>query len=278
MSADLNTFIEIEGTKKEVKAIIKVIKEYCRNNMETQLENTRIGKKRKFDGKNDVELNVLTQKEIDIFLTECKKKVYIEANGPYGRYGRLDEARVFEAIAEAAPKAKYKARTEGFMTGQRDILVGELKKGMLYISYSCLPNDCFVSEEDDDPSEEWLTENSIYDPIKKEYMRDYSVEEYISSMMKKMSLEQFKSIFGLSKAEVSSEKYHDYIYECYCSYQFPKMSYVDFKFAFPDAEIVDVEFDRNVVTAIKEYGLVDYETFCHQGEEGRSEMTGNTKM
>ena len=262
MSADLNTFIEIEGTQKEVKSIIKIIKKYCGNNTEAQLENTKIGKKRKFDGKNDVELDVLTQKEIDIFLAECKRKVYIEARGPYGRYGRVDEAGIFEAIAEAAPKAKYKAKTEGFTTGQRDILLGELKKGMLYISYSCLPDDCSVGE-DDDTSEEWVTENSIYDPIKKEYRRDYSVEEYISSMMKKMPLDKFKGAFGLSKKEISIEKYHDYIYECYCSYQFPKMSYVDFKFAFPDAEIVDVEFDRNVVNAIKEYGLVDYETFCH---------------
>ncbi|WP_026497776.1 hypothetical protein [Butyrivibrio sp. WCD2001] len=262
MSADLSTFIELEGTQKELKSMIMVIKEYCGNKHDASLENTKIGQKKKFDGKNDVLLDGLTKKAIDDFLA-ASKKIYVEANGPYGRYGRVDEAGLFEAIAEAAPKAKFKAKTNGFTTGQQDIFTGDLKRGKLYLTYSCLPDDWSDSDENSSTSDEdWLTEECIYDPIKKEYKREHSVEEFVHEMIKLLPLSEFKSAFGLSKAEISNEKYHDYIQECYFSYQFPKMSYIDFKFAFPDAEIEEKEFNQNVLKVIENNGLVSYEEYC----------------
>lgn len=262
MSADLNTFIEMEGTKKELKAMIMVIKDYCGHNHDAELNHTKIGTTKKFDGKNDVPLETLTSKGIDELLVARKKKVYISAGGPYGRYGRVDEAGIFKAIAEAAPSAKFKARTVGYTTGQQNDLIGELKKGKLYITYSCLADECISLDDENGPSDEdWYTEKSAYDPIKKEYERKYSVEEYVNSMLERMPLAQFRSLFGLSKVEVSGEEYHNYIQECYCSYQFPRMGYIDFKYFFPDAEIDEEEFDQNVEKAIEEYDLVSYESF-----------------
>ena len=256
MSADLSTFIELEGTTKEVKAMIMVIKDFCGDNHDARLENTKLGQKKKFDGKGDVLLEELNKKELDAFIVSCKKKIYVEASGPYGRYGRVDEAGLFEAIAEVAPNAKFKARTNGFTTGQHDDLIADLKKGKLYITYRCNTNDELNSDEDG------VTEKSIYDPIKKEYKREYSVEEYLDEMVTRLPLPQFKKLFGLSKAEISSEKYHEYIRECYCSYHFPKMGYIDFKYAFPEAEIEEEEFNQHVLKAIEDYGLVSYEKFC----------------
>ena len=261
MSASLNTFIELEGTLKEIKAMIAAIKGYCSCNQDVSLDSPRIHHKKKFDGKNAVLLEELSKKSLDEFLSQCKKKVFVEAGGPYGRYGRVDEAGLFEAIAEAAPTAKFKAHTGGFTTGQSDDFTGELKKGILYLTYSYLPDNC-KNYEEDKTDEEWFTEKTTYDPIKKEYKRKYSVEDYVGSMMKKIPLAEFQNLFGLSEENISDRKYHDYIYECYCSYSFPNMNFIDFKYSFPNAKIEEEEFNRNVATAIEKFGLVSFETFC----------------
>ena len=52
MSASLNTFIELEGTLKEIKAMIVAIKGYCSCNQDVSLDSPRIHHKKKFDGKN----------------------------------------------------------------------------------------------------------------------------------------------------------------------------------------------------------------------------------
>lgn len=263
MSADLHTTIEMEGTTKEIVAMIAVIKGYCNHNNDLSLDFSRIGLKKKFDGKSDVSLETLTKKSLDDFLAKRKKKIFVEASGPYGRYGRVDESGLFEAIAEAAPNAKFKASTTGFTTGQSDNFTGELKKGKLYLTYSYLLDDYEVSDNEDiEADEEWFSEKTTYDPIKKEYKRKYSEEDYVDSMMKKIPLVEFKNLFGLSEENISDSKYHDYIYECYCSYSFPNMNFIDFKYSFPNAKIEEEEFNRNVATAIEKFGLVSFETFC----------------
>ena len=87
MSADLNTFIELEGSLEEIKAMLTVIKDYCGQKHNASLDFPRISTKRKFDGENDVLLETLTEDSLDDFLTKYKKKVFVEAGGPYGSYG-----------------------------------------------------------------------------------------------------------------------------------------------------------------------------------------------
>ena len=74
MSADLNTFIELEGTLEEVKSMIAVIKDYCGHDHDASLEFPRISSKKKFDGKNDFLLESLTEDSLEAFFTKCKKK------------------------------------------------------------------------------------------------------------------------------------------------------------------------------------------------------------
>ena len=102
----------------------------------------------------------------------------------------------------------------------------------------------------------------IYNPVTQKHELKYSVEEYVSEMMNRMPLNQFKKYFGLTKKEISKEEYHDYIYDMYCMWSFPQMIYDNFKFSFPDAEINKEEFDQNVTKAIEDFGLVSYKEFC----------------
>lgn len=51
MSASLNTFIELEGTLKEIKAMIVAIKGYCSCNQDVSLDSPRITTKRSLMGR-----------------------------------------------------------------------------------------------------------------------------------------------------------------------------------------------------------------------------------
>lgn len=263
MSADLNTIIEMEGTLEEIMAMITVIKGYCGHKQDVSLDFPRICLREKFDGKNDVLLETLSEEALTVFLAERKKKVFVAAGGPYGNYGRVDEAGLFEAIAEAAPNAKFKANTTGFTTGQRDDFNGELKKSKLYLTYSYLPDDYEISDNaDDETDEEWFIEKSTYDPKKKKYKKEYSEEDYIIAMMKKMPLREFKDLFGLSNIEISNDEYYEYLFECYCAYCCPELDFFLFKNDFPNAEINEEEFDKRVTLAIERFGLLSFEAFC----------------
>ena len=46
-----------------------------------------------------------------------------------------------------------------------------------------------------------------------------------------------------------------------CSWSFPDLYYDDFKHTFPNAEIEEDVFYENVEKAIKQFDLVDFETF-----------------
>lgn len=265
MSANLDTFIEFEGSLDEINAMITVIKDYCGYKHDASLEFVRLCPKRKFDGKNDVSLETLSNEKLQDFLAHCKKKVFLTAGGPYGSYGRTDEAGIFEAIAEAVPTAKFDATTSGFTTGQRDSFNGELKDGKLYLTYSYLLDDAYCEDEDEDEESEenWITEKTIiYNPIDKEYENKYSVEEYVHSMVKKMTLNDFKNLFGLADEDISDKAYYDYVFKSYYAYSFPNMNYIDFKYFFPKTKITNDEFDKNVAIAIEKFGLVSFEKFC----------------
>ena len=127
MAANQNTFIELERTLKEIKAMITAIKGYCGCNQDASLVPPRIHNKKIFDGKNDVLLEELSRKSLDEFLTQCKKKVFIEAGGPYDSYDRVDEADLFEAIAEADPNAEFKHTQMDLLQAKAMILLENKK-------------------------------------------------------------------------------------------------------------------------------------------------------
>lgn len=116
-------------------------------------------------------LEYRTNKEIDGFLKNFKNKIFIEASGPFGRYGGVPEAGLFEAIAEAVPNAKFKAKTSGFTTGQSDLFRAELKDGMLKLTYYYLPDDSRNYEKLVHNIKKWNIEENTYDPVKKKYKR-----------------------------------------------------------------------------------------------------------
>jgi hypothetical protein len=166
MSADLQTYIEMQGTLEELKSMLSVIEDYCNPDKDQSLDSFTLW----YEDESNSIINPSSFSEEDIhdFLVKSKNKILIEADGPYG-IGGVTESGLFEAIASAAPNATFTAVTSGFTTGQSDNFVGELKDGLLHLTYSILLDEDYEDGEEI-PLEDWFTEKSIYDPIKKKYV------------------------------------------------------------------------------------------------------------
>ena len=139
MSADLNTQIEMEGTLEEIKSALAVIKSFCTNEHKAMLYSPSISLTKPATSMNSFSLEYSADEALDDFLKDFKNKVFVEAGGPYGRYGEVTGAGLFEAIAEAMPNATFKAETSGFTTGQSDVFRAELQDGTLKLTYYSLP-------------------------------------------------------------------------------------------------------------------------------------------
>ena len=168
MSADLNTEIEMEGTLEEIKSALAVIKSFCTNEHKAMLYSPIISLTKPVTFKSTFSLEYKTDEALNDFLKIFKNKIFVEAGGPYGRYGEVPEAGLFEALAEAVPNAKFKAKTSGFTTGQNDVFRAELKDGTLKLTYYYLPDDSRNYEKRVDNIEKWKIEtDTTYDPVKK---------------------------------------------------------------------------------------------------------------
>ena len=262
MSADLNTEIEMEGTLEEIKSALAVIKSFCTNEHKAMLYSPIISLTKPVTFKSTFSLEYKTDEALNDFLKIFKNKIFVEAGGPYGRYGEVPEAGLFEALAEAVPNAKVKAKTSGFTTGQNDVFRAELKDGTLKLTYYYLPDDSRNYEKRVDNIEKWKIEtDTTYDPVKKKYDWEDKEQEYIFAMAKRMPFSEFKKLFGLTNTEMVESEYREYIYDCYCAWSFPVLDYDDFKYAFPSAEISEDEFNETVKKAIKKYKLVTFEKY-----------------
>ena len=252
MSACLNTSIEFEGTIDEIKTMLEVLNDYSSDKHDQEISFIEISRK---DSRKAVQLSDLTEGKLNNFLKKCDGKVFVEAEGPYGA-GGLDEAGIFEALADATPKALFTAVTSGFTTGENEYFESVLKNGKLFLMY-------VIEEENFDEDEETnrFVRKDIYDPIEHDYLSRKATEKYINLIMERMPVSVFKDLFGISEQEISDSEYRDYIQECFDAYAFPEMDYYDFKFVFTNCKLEKTEFDQKVKLAIERFDLVDYEEY-----------------
>ena len=117
MSADFSTELQIGGSKKELRAALKVLIGFS-NDEDIYLDGVRIGKtneKGTMDHSSCVYLRGFKSKEeIDKFLDSLNGKMMVEAGGPYGHFGMLEEVGLFTELADAAPDANIAGSISGF--------------------------------------------------------------------------------------------------------------------------------------------------------------------
>ena len=194
MSADFNTSITVAGTAEEIVAILKVIKEYEEEKPKQYqeehncgyIEYVRINKKMEFFGAGEKHLKNMSEEEIAAYIAALKGVLYVEAAGPYGAFGWLEEVDLFKDMADIAPTASFSGWMSGFDTGSDQTVKSELKDGLLHLYYKYRMNDFDYDNDDEDEDGEekedamanagddedgWDSE-SIYNPVTMQYIKE----------------------------------------------------------------------------------------------------------
>ena len=187
-AADFNAGATIKGTKEEVLAILKVVLDYNTTKKE------QYNKKRNCPYLTSVYVRGADEKGMGTrlapaedadflkFIEEKNCEIVIDASGPYGSFGLLEEVDIFHDMAEAAPNASFSGGMGGFGTGGDQFANFELKDGLLYCKYSLPSDDEWDEDEDYDDDEDWddddcedeepiWDEEVVYDPIKKKNVK-----------------------------------------------------------------------------------------------------------
>lgn len=226
MAADLRTNIVLEGTYDELKLMLMVVKEWGEKGRKVSIDDPLIKVE---NTREAITLNLcnMSDDDVEVFIKKCEDKIYIEARGPYGQYGDVSEAGLFEAIADAAPLAKFSATTAGFTTGEECSFSAELKKGKLYLSV--------VSYED-----------------------GIIGELYMDEVRKKLTAEKFCKMFKISKDAFDEDSYLEYLDEN-LDEGFLDFDYDTFMDYFGDADLDEDEFEE--VADKVDNMLPDYDRF-----------------
>ena len=189
-AADFNTGAKISGTKEEVFKILTVMRSYAIDKREQYREkrNCPYMMSMNISGDNEFGLhkpiNQFSDEELIRFIEEKNCVVCVDASGPYGIFGPLEDVGLFHEMAEAAPSAKFEGGMGGFSTGGDQCASFGLKDGLLYCKY-VLPHDDEDWGEDDedwdddewDDDDDWedkepeWDEEVVYDPVKKKYVK-----------------------------------------------------------------------------------------------------------
>jgi hypothetical protein len=130
MSADISTDITIKGTHEDLLNVLNVIAEYTNDRKRrATLENFTIHNN--------------TQK---MFFSPCDKfekitqfigntdEITVEAEGPYGNFGRLVGIGLFQSMAEASPDAYFSGEMRLEQNEVEETFTAELSKGKLSMS------------------------------------------------------------------------------------------------------------------------------------------------
>ncbi len=246
-TADLDFNIKLNGTPDEIASLLNIMFEY-------------------FEGKDGVYFSCATVNADDReFRLSCSQKdevlsaarssetVTVNALGPYGKYGELDEIEIFRDMAQAAPKVSFTASIIGFAGYADQSLHADLSNGLLKVSTSYLSDDC----------------------------RSEGEMEYYSS---NLPYDKFIELFKLDSEEFDEEMYEDFMSDTFCSYDsigefLEETDYEDFIGQFDCecpltedeySEITEQFMDMDCVTCgeyLEQEGFVVRETYTYDPVE-----------
>lgn len=180
MAADFNTEILMKGTKEELLAMAMVLIKYATEMHEQYIKehNCAYLESVYINGRNSV--SEITDDQLNEIIENSNGTINVEAMGPYGVFGLLEDVRLFEDLADSSPDAYFEGLIEGFSAGGDESCKGILKDKKLYLyekypedEWDDLDEDEDWDEEDDtfEEDDEWDDE-TIYDPITKKYSHE----------------------------------------------------------------------------------------------------------
>ena len=234
MQAEYSTSISVSGSPEEVKSVLEVLKKLEAKEYDVYLVWIKLKKE-----KQNIKLEDLKEESsIDSFIANTNGPIDIDAYGPWGRYQRLADAKIFEKIAEAAPGASFYGKTEGGTSYTTENIEGELKNGILHLE------SFFKDNEESD-------------------------EEYYNFLSKKMPIERFIEVFKIDEEEFDEGVYDEYLWDSSCYDSFMREDYDEFMKCCDSAGISKAEY-KTLKKQLLEEGL-DWEVFVYNFEGGLTE-------
>lgn len=234
MQADFFTSISVTGTKEDLKQIIKVLKKLEAREFDFYLGDV------KFEKNNESVFlaDLKDELSIDLFIADSNGVLEIEAGGPWGHYENLAGAKLFERIADAAPRVSFNGKTEGGTSYTTENIECELKNGILHIESFYEAN-----EEADDAYIDLLTEKVPYD--------------------------RFLKLFKINEDDYDEDDYNDYLSESGGYDYFMRDDFDDFIDCCSASKINETEYE-SLKQQMSEEGL-DWEYFILNFEGGSTE-------
>lgn len=224
MSADLWTNIHFKGTKDEMKAVIDLLKKY-ESGVEKEWCHIDIGeviisKEQSEKAFSGTKVSSMSEDELTLFLESANEDLYFEASGPWGDYGPVSDAGIFEDIATVTPNAFFEGSISGFTTGQQDLFTGTLENAKLSLHYEFLVNEAYS---------------------------EYLYEENVG--------ESFVEIFKITEEDFE-DCFYDFAEDIICD-EFYECNYVEFKKKF-QTSLKEEEF-HDAMERFRNLGLISEE-------------------
>ena len=172
-----------------------------------------------------------SDEETEKFLKAAKGilKLQVEAAGPYGYFFVLSDVGLFEALADAAPGAKFSGRSWGFNTGADLSLDAELIDNKLFLSESNVPNEAVP-------------------------------EAYYSYVVEKLPFDKFCELFKVDKSEFDEDSYEEFIYDSIYDGAFSDMDH-DCFMSYCEASTIEPEEYLQVIKELLKELQLGYATF-----------------
>lgn len=234
MQAEYYTNINISGTLEELKKVIEVLQKFEATEFDAYLIRIRLRNEKQYIRLTDLKDDA----SVDAFIAESNGSIDIDADGPWGRYQRLEDAKIFEKIAEAAPGASFYGKTKGGTSYTTENIEGELKNEILHLK------SFFEANEESD-------------------------EEYYSFLLEKMPLERFIEVFKIDEEEFDEDDYDVYLTDSTCYDSFMREDYDEFMECCDASGINETEY-KTLKKQLSKEGL-DWEDFVDNFEGGSTE-------
>ncbi len=230
-TADLEFNMKITGTPREIEALLEIMFEYDEGKDGVYFSSVTVNA-----GGETFWLRQSGKEEILSAVRDSGEAVGINACGPFGRYGELDDVEIFREMAQAAPGAGFTASISGFAGYADQSLEAALADGLLRVSSSylsddvrgdaeleyfsgCLPYENFLElfridgeEFDEDIYEDFISDNFCgYDSIA-EFFEETEYEEFIAMLDAECPLSEEEYSRAVQQlAEMECESYDDYL-------------------------------------------------------------------
>ena len=143
MSADFNTVITIRGKQEDIEKALEIVEKYIDKKSDVRFDEFRYDPKKTRGRIKDGALK-------------------LDLNGPYGRFGSLDELSIPEEIAEASPDVSFQYDTSGFSTGADEGTHAVYENRKLTRKNFYMPNEC----KSEDYSKMIRTQKFSYEKIR----------------------------------------------------------------------------------------------------------------